>query len=103
MGQAKSRGSHEQRIAEARARERAKFPESVKCNNCQADLTEIEPMDVRGIPGMRLAGGAVCQACNSTTWVLDGTEEGLDTTAAMLEQMHGGDSAQVGIAQRPKR
>ena len=102
MGQAKSRGNHEQRIAEARARERAKFPASVKCNNCHADLMEIEPMDVRGIPGMRLAGGALCSACNSTTWVLDGTEEGLANTAEMLEKFHGGDSAQLGFAQRPK-
>ena len=102
MGQAKNRGNHEQRIVEARTRERAKFPASVKCNNCQVDLAQIEPMDIRSIPRMRLAGGALCSACDSTTWVLDGTEEGLANTAEMPEQIHGGDAAQLGFAQRPK-
>ena len=99
MGQAKCRGNQEQRMAEAKARERAKFPDSVACNNCQAQLTEIEPMDVRGIPGMRLAGGAICEACESTTWVLDGTQEGLEAVSAVLAE--GRDDVSFGVARRP--
>lgn len=100
MGQAKSRGNQEQRIAEARARERAKFPESVKCNSCEAELTEIEPLDVRGIPGLRLAGGAYCTACGNPTWVLDGTAEALADVAQQLEQQHGGEPLLAGFAQK---
>lgn len=100
MGQAKSRGNQEQRIAEAKVRERAKFPEVVACNNCQAQLTEIESMDVRGIPGMRLAGAAYCNACDSSTWVLDGTPEGLQAVSAYLADGH--EDVTFGQALRPQ-
>lgn len=99
MGQAKSRGNQEQRIAEVKVRERAKFPDAVACNNCQAQLTEIEPMDVRSIPGMRLAGVAHCGACESTTWVLDGTQEGLDAVSAFLAESR--EDVSFGVARRP--
>lgn len=98
MGQAKSRGNQEQRMAEAKARERANFPDSVACNNCQAQLTEIEPMDVRGIPGMRLAGGAICEACESTTWVRDRTPEGIEALTAVLAE--GRDDVSFGVVRR---
>lgn len=100
MGQAKIRGNQEQRIADAKARERAKFPEAVACNNCHAQLTEIEPMDVRGIDGMRLAGAAFCNACDSSTWVLDGTPEGLKAVSSYLADGH--DDVTYGQVLRPK-
>lgn len=85
MGQAKSRGNQAQRIEQAQARDRAKFPASVKCNSCQADLTEIVPMNTRGQPGLWLAGGAICPACDSTTWVLEGEPDVVAATAATLQ------------------
>lgn len=54
-------------------------------------------MDVRGMAGMRLAGGATCPKCSSTTWVVDGTPEALAQMQAFLDQEHGG-SAQTGVA-----
>ena len=89
MGQAKNRGSQDQRIAEARVRERTKFPASVKCNSCQAELTDIEPMNVRGFPGLKLAGAAECRACETTTWVLHGAQEAMDDAFERLESMYG--------------
>ncbi len=103
MGQAKNRGSLEQRMAEAKARkamERAKFPDTVDCNNCKAPLADIEPMDVRGIPGMRLAGSAYCEDCQSSTWVLDGTQGGLAAVTAMLTE--GRNDVSFGVARRPQ-
>lgn len=102
MGQAKKRGSQEQRIAEAKARERAMFPDSVKCNNCAADLTEIEVLDVRGIPGMRAAGHAFCAACNCGTYVLDGTDEGKAGVKAWLDQQMGAEAIKTGQELRPE-
>ena len=99
MGQAKRRGNQEQRIAEARERERAKFPASVTCNSCQVALTKIEPMDVRGMDGMRLAAGAFCEACDSVTWVLDGTPEAFERFADFVEHEYG--KAQMGIEFKP--
>lgn len=101
MGQAKNRGSVEQRIAEAKARERAKFPATVACNNCQAQLSDIEPMDVRGMDGMRAAGAARCEACSSVTWVLDGTPEAMAGVSEYLEHQNGTGPAQMGFVPRP--
>lgn len=101
MGQAKLKGSFEQRQAQAIAKARAQFPASIKCNNCGDDLTEIEPMDVRGMPGMRLAGGAICASCSQTTWVLDGTPEALSQMQAFLAEEHG-DEAKIGFAEKPQ-
>lgn len=100
MGQAKLKGTFEQRQAQAIAKARAQFPQSVKCNNCSSDLTEINPMDVRGMPGMRLAGAANCSNCSSTTWVLDGSPDGLALFQTFLDEEHG-QQAKVGFAAKP--
>jgi hypothetical protein len=100
MGEAKRRGSQAEREASAIAARRALFPASVKCNNCQADLTEITPMDVRGMPGMRLAGGAHCFACQHDTWVLDGTQAGLSLFRQFLDEEHGAGAVSSGLAAR---
>lgn len=101
MGQAKKRGSVDQRIAEAKARERAKFPPTVACNNCQAQLADIEPMDVRGMQGLRAAGAARCEACDSVTWVIDGTPEAMASVAQYLENQSGTGPGQIGFVPRP--
>jgi hypothetical protein len=79
---------------------REQLPAVVKCNNCQAELSDIHPMDVRGIPGMRLAGGAHCAACQHDTWVLDGTQEGLSLFRQFLDAEHGTGAVSTGLAKR---
>ena len=98
MGEAKRRGTFEQRQEEAVGALRRKFPEYVTCNNCKADLTEILPMDVRGLQGMRLAGAAHCAACKHDTWVLDGTPEALGMFQSWLDSEHGAEAVSVGVA-----
>lgn len=100
MGQAKLRGTSEQRREDAIARQRAQFPAVVTCNSCQAELTEIQGMDVRGIDGMRLAGVAQCQMCQHDTWVLDGTPEGLALFRQYLDAQHGAEAISTGMAER---
>jgi hypothetical protein len=102
MGQAKRRGTLEQRAAEATIRARRQFPESVTCNHCKADLHEIHPMDVRSLPGMRLAGAAHCSACNHDTWVLDGDENGLQLFQQFLTEQHGSEAVSAGQVLRPQ-
>ncbi|ABM39690.1 MULTISPECIES: hypothetical protein [Polaromonas] len=101
MGQAKLRGTFEQRAANAKTNARAQFPDSIQCNNCQAWLTEIEPLDIRGIPGMRLAGGAVCAGCAHTTWVLDGTPEALAGMQGYLDDAQD-EEAKIGFVKKPQ-
>lgn len=97
MGQAKLRGTPEERKAKALEAMRDKFPATVTCNNCGASLTEIHPMDVHGLPGIRLAGGAHCNSCGHDTWVLDGTPEGLELAQQFLREQHGADAVRSGV------
>jgi hypothetical protein len=101
MGQAKLRGTVEERTAQAKTAMRAQFPGTVKCNHCQTDIAEINPMDVRGMDGMLLAGAAVCPSCSFTTWVLDGTPEALANMQAFLNDQHGAE-AQTGRVLKPQ-
>lgn len=100
MGEAKKRGTMEQRQAQAVAAARAKFPASVACNACGVDLTEIQPLDTRGLHGMRVAGAALC-GCGNVTYILDGTPEALATMREILDQEHGG-GAKLGFAEKPR-
>lgn len=90
MGQANSRGTKEEREAAAMASLRAQLPVAIECNNCHAQLTDILPANVKGIPGMRKAGVANCQSCKSETWVLDGTPGGVDLFRRFLDEQNGG-------------
>jgi uncharacterized protein with PIN domain len=101
MGQAKLKGTLEHRIAQALAKARAQYPASVKCNNCSQDLTDIQSMDVRGMPGMRLAGAAICSNCSQTTWILDGSPEALEKLQAVMDDEHG-EEAKKGFVTNPQ-
>lgn len=102
MGQAKNRGTFEERAAASKANARALFPASVTCNHCKEQISEIESMDVRGIPGMRLAGGAICQSCTYTTWILDGTPEAVAAMQKIMNEEHGS-PAEMGTERKPER
>ncbi len=99
MGEAKRRGSLEQRTAAALAAQRARFPDTVACNSCQASLSEISPIDVRGLEGLRAAGVAHCDSCASDTYVLDGEPEALEFFAEQMQK----EGVLVGKAKRPER
>lgn len=101
MGEAKRRGTPQARAEESKTALRAKFPAHIVCNHCSAELQEIEPMDVRNLPGMRLAGVAHCGACSHVTWALDGTPEGLELFSQFLADQHGHDAVSSGTAPRP--
>lgn len=75
VGQARKRGSQSDRIALAQSRERAKFPPSLKCQSCDADLTEITPLSTKARPGIWLLGKAKCGPCDCITWHVAGEPE----------------------------
>ena len=54
MGQARQRGSLDQRIAQAQAKIEATRPEKLVCNGCGADVTIIHPVSTRGLPGVEV-------------------------------------------------
>ena len=100
MGEAKRRGSHEIRKEQVVTSLRARFPATVKCNHCAAELSEINPLDTRGMPGLRLAGVAHCSACDHNTFVLDGEPQALAAFQAYMASEHGHEVSS-GVALKP--
>ena len=74
MGQAKQRGSIEQRIAQAQAKIEATRPEKLVCNGCGADVTSIHPVSTRGMPGVEAIWLCQCE-CGQTTFAASGKPE----------------------------
>jgi hypothetical protein len=83
MGQAKQRGSQQQRIEQAKAEISVMKPEKIVCNNCSTDIFDVEVMDSRGMPGIKAAFAGLC-VCGHPSFALLGSAEAVaDATAAM--------------------
>lgn len=86
MGQAKKRGSPEQRAAEAIARDRSRFPETVNCTQCNRVLTDIRSVDTAKISGLSSAGGAECPTCGGVTWIFNGTRDAVQRAGQFFKR-----------------
>lgn len=71
MGQAKRRGTQEERIAQAQAKLLANKPEKLVCNSCGADVTQINPVNTRGLRGLESVWVGQCD-CGHTTFAASG-------------------------------
>jgi Zn finger protein HypA/HybF involved in hydrogenase expression len=75
MGQARLRGTPEQRKLAAIDKQLSLRPKYVVCNNCQANLTELQPMDISGMAGIDAAFAAHCPHCDHDTFAIKGERE----------------------------
>ena len=78
MGQAKQRGSLEQRVSAAKDRIEALRPKSIICNDCKAEITDIQDMDTKGMDGIEAAFAGICPKCNSSTYAVRGRRESVE-------------------------
>lgn len=95
MGQAKNRGTLEQRAAEAKAKIEALKPASIICNECKGDVTDIHTMDTHGMPGIQAVFAGIC-GCGSTTYAMQGDREALADLMLAMESTHEGEG-KIGI------
>lgn len=91
MGQAKQRGTAEERAAQAIARIEAIKPKFIVCNNCQAEITDVYVMDSRGMVGIDGAFAGMCN-CGHSTWAMAGDREAVATAMMSLDEVTGGES-----------
>jgi Zn finger protein HypA/HybF involved in hydrogenase expression len=78
MGQAKQRGSLEQRISAAKDRIEAMKPKSLICNDCKAEISDVQIMDTKGADGIDAAYAGICPQCNSSTYAVRGRRESVE-------------------------
>lgn len=83
MGQAKRRGSLEQRVAQAQEKLAATRPEKLVCNSCSADVTDLHPVSTRGLRGIDSIWMGQC-ACGNTTFAASGNPQAVQAFFAAL-------------------
>lgn len=91
MGQAKQRGSTEDRAAQAIARIEAIRPKFIVCNNCQAEIMDVQVMDSRGMAGIDGVFAGMCD-CGHSTWAMAGDREAVASAMMSLQETMGGDA-----------
>ncbi|MBY0464904.1 MAG: lysophospholipase, partial [Burkholderiales bacterium] len=85
----------EQRKQAAVERQLSLRPKHIVCNNCQATLTEMQPMDISGIRGIDAAFAAHCPHCDHDTYAIKGEREAVANMHMAIEDATGAES-QIG-------
>lgn len=89
MGQAKNRGSLEQRKGVAIEKQLSLRPKYITCNHCQTELSEMFPMDTSKMPGVEAAFAAHCGNCDHDTYALKGEAEAVANAHMAIEDSAG--------------
>ena len=89
MGQAKQRGSLDDRVSAARARIDAMRPESIICNECERAITDIVELNTRGMDGIDVAFAAVCPECGSSTYAIKGQPASVEALMLAMTESTG--------------
>jgi hypothetical protein len=90
MGQAKNRGSLQDRAEQAKARMDEIRPKKIICNNCTSEIHDIQDMDVRGLVGIRGVFSAICPTCKTATYAFDGEPDSVTELMLAMESTMSG-------------
>ena len=96
MGQAKLRGTTQQRQAAAIEKQLTLRPKHITCNHCQAVLTEMQPMGLTDIQGIEAAFAAHCPHCDHDTYAIKGEPEAVAQLHMAIEDATG-QASQSGV------
>ena len=89
MGQAKQRGSLAQRVSAAKLRIEVTRPKSITCNDCKAEITDVQVMDTKGMSGIDAAFAGICPKCNSSTYAVRGRRESVEAFMLAMAKASG--------------
>lgn len=70
MGQAKNKGTLQERKRQAMLRDRSLLPDTMKCNECGHVISEIIPLNPKAIENMNVTGigFGICPNCDKVTF-----------------------------------
>jgi hypothetical protein len=99
MGEAKRRGTPQQRADQAHARLEALRPAQLVCGSCQTAFSDFEAHDASGMRGIDAIFGGQCPNCGNDVLVFKGEPDAVAQAMLAWEQMMGAD-AQLGYQSR---
>jgi len=97
LGQAKIRGTRDERVAEAAGKALKARPPALTCSGCQSALTEVSTLDTSALQGIEVAYQAHCAACDQDTWAVRGETVAVRAFYSALEKA-AGQPVQLGVA-----
>ena len=97
MGQAKIRGTRDERVAEAAGKALKARPPTLTCSGCQSALTQVSALDTSALRGIEVAYQAHCAACDQDTWAVRGETVAVRAFYSALEKA-AGQPVQLGVA-----
>ena len=89
MGEARNRGTRQQRVDAAAQHDAVAAAPQIACNACQAALEAVEQIDASGLRGIELAFRAHCAACDQDTWAVRGEPASVRAFYEALEKAAG--------------
>jgi hypothetical protein len=93
MGEAKRRGTLEQRKEESMQRARDELtkyqPNGLQCNQCKSKIDDITLCDTRDIPDLEFACYGYCAKCKCDSWGLVGSQEAIRLFGEFMSQETG--------------
>lgn len=89
MGQAKQRGTTQERIVAAQARLDALRPVAITCNKCNHEIKDVVDLNARGMAGVEAAFAAVCPKCGRSTYAIKGSSEAAARLMMAMEESMG--------------
>lgn len=89
MGQAKQRGTLEQRRQAATERIDALRPEAIICNQCGGEIRDILDLPTSGMQGIDAAFAGHCGACNSSTYAIKGDSKAVEQLMMAITETTG--------------
>ena len=87
MGEAKKRGTKEQRAQAAHAAIEALRPEFVECGKCHAHVTQLEAMDTCGETGLTAVFAGICPNCSHQVWAFTGDPHAVQNAMLLMQQL----------------
>jgi hypothetical protein len=99
MGEAKNRGTPQQRVDAAMKRALPAGAPRIRCSRCTLDLQEVQQVDATGLRGIELAFKAHCPKCDQETWAVRGESASVRAFYGALEKA-AGQKVQLGSAGR---
>lgn len=91
MGQAKKRGTLEQRVADAKERIDALRPKAIICNSCRHEITEMVTLPTHGMKGIEAAFAGICPQCNGSTYAIKGDPQAVEAMMRAISESEGGE------------
>lgn len=92
MGEAKKRGTPQQRAEAARARNEALRPAQLVCGACKTAFTNFDMLPAPGLRGIDAVFGGQCPNCGNDVVVFKGKPEAVAEAMLAYEKMMGADA-----------